>query len=173
MAKNRNIKESTIEAEIRGLKTHKRLERLSKTDKVVIIIALFLLLGFLSVAVYSFFRESSSLTTINEDEYLSILRRIDGRSWYCEAYELRELRELVFEDATRRVITERRDSSLIVIVEGSVFSVALEFAYKDGAALGVSRPELRFHYTQSKEGTGEAILIQKGGRTIVLYPERL
>ena len=158
MAKNSKLGKPTKEAKILGEKAESIIDRMPQTKRQLVVVVAVLLIIFVSVVAYLFFRYSSSLSSINELEYRRISRYIDGRRWIASEYELGELREFVFHDATGISSTMSSENSILLYLEGKSYSISIPFCFEGGKIYAMGYSGLNLHYATSEKKVGEALV---------------
>ena len=172
MAKNSKLGKPTKEAKILGEKAGAIINQMPQNKRQLVVVLAVIFIIFASVVVYLFFRYSSSLSSISELEYRRISRYIDGRRWIASEYELGELREFVFHDATGITSTMSSKDSILLYLEGKSYSISIPFCFEGGKISASGYSDLNLHYATSEKKVGEALVLETSGRTIVLYPEK-
>ena len=172
MAKKIKINALSEEAKEYGELLDSKLGKMPIEKKKIIAFVLVGAVTALLISVYAFFKDYSQLTLINETEYARIARYIHSRRWSAEDYELRELREFIFQDSTGVVSSYFEDGFIVLFVEGHTYSQRIRFFYHEGKMMAERMPDLFLHYTVSEKKIGEALFFEVSGRTIILYPEK-
>lgn len=172
MAKNEKIGKPTEEARRLGEKAESIIDRIPRNKRSLLVLFAIVLIIFSSIVGYLFFKESSSLSTISELEYRRVSRYLNGRRWIVSEYELGELREFVFHDATGIASTGFSKESIFLFLEGNSYSISISFSFDCGKIIANGYESLSLFYATSEKKVGEAIVLETNGRTIVFYPEK-
>ena len=172
MAKNEKIGKPTEDVRKLGEKAESVIGKIPQNMRKLLVVSLIALIIFFSIISYLFFKHSSSLSSINELEYRRISRCLDGRRWIASEYELGELREFVFHDATGIASTGFSKESIFLFLEGNSYSISISFSFDCGKIIANGYESLSLFYATSEKKVGEAIVLETKGRTVVLYPEK-
>lgn len=170
MSKELKMGQLTEEARAYGEIANKKIMEISLKKRKAIVFLLISIVMILFSYIYFFFKDYSELTRISEAEFSRISRYIDMMEWSCEEYELRELREYVFKDATGLVKSCYEDGSVALYLDGKAYTQKIKFHFEDGKMAADSNQELYLHYTVSERKIGEVLFFEIAGRTIILYP---